>query len=155
VVSYGRPLAEPTEVARRLAAALAHRGPDGEGVWTSPGADALLVHRRLAIIDPGPGGAQPMTSADGRHHIVFNGEIYHYRELRRGGEARGARFPPPSDTEALLHTAAPDGPAGLTRVRGMFAFACWDEHNRSLLLARDRFGIKPLYVAASADRLAF
>src|SRR5438034_11121015 len=98
VVTAGRPLAGSTDVARRLAAALAHRGPDGEGAWTSPSGDALLVHRRLAIIDPGPGGAQPMASQDGRYQIVFNGEIYNYRELRREAEARGERFTTASDT---------------------------------------------------------
>src|SRR6185436_11113998 len=112
-------------------------------------------HRRLAIIDPGPGGAQPMTTADGRHTIVFNGEIYNYRELRAGLEARGVRVSGASDTEVLLRIVALDGPAGLARVRGMFAFACWDAADRSLLVARDRFGIKPLYVAAAGGRIAF
>jgi asparagine synthase (glutamine-hydrolysing) len=155
VVTTGRPLAGPTEVARHFAAALAHRGPDAEGTWTSSTGEAVLVHRRLAIIDPGPGGAQPAATGDGRHHIVFNGEIYNYRELRREAEARGARFRTAGDTEVLLHIAAHEGPSGLARVRGMFAFACWDERERTLLLARDRFGIKPLYVAVSARRLAF
>src|SRR5438874_2454947 len=91
VVTAGRPLAGSTDVARVLAAALAHRGPDGEGTWTSPAADAILVHRRLAIIDPGPDGAQPMSYANGRYQITFNGEVYNYRELRRAGEARGLR----------------------------------------------------------------
>jgi asparagine synthase (glutamine-hydrolysing) len=155
VVSVGRPVADPGDVARRFAAALAHRGPDGEGVWTSGAGDALLVHRRLAVIDPGPDGAQPMASRDGRYRIVFNGEIYNYRELRRDAAALGARFQTASDTEVLLEIVAHEGPAGLARVRGMFAFACWDDLDKSLVLARDRFGIKPLYVAASRDRLAF
>src|SRR5262252_7672415 len=122
VVSSDRSAAGPADAARRLAAALAHRGPDGEGTWTSGEGDALLVHRRLAIIDPGPDGAQPMSSLDGRYRIVFNGEIYNYRELRRDAEARGARFATASDTEVLLHVAASEGPSGLARVRGMFAF---------------------------------
>src|SRR5256885_15949111 len=112
--------------AASLDAALAHRGPDGRGAWRSPDGDVLLVHRRLAIIDPGPGGAQPMSTADGRHHIVFNGEIYNYRELRAGLESRGVRISSASDTEVLLQLVALDGPASLARVRGMFAFACWD-----------------------------
>ncbi len=155
VVTHGRPLPDVPILARHLGQSLAHRGPDGGGVWSSPAGDALLVHRRLAIIDPGAGGAQPMASADGRWVIVFNGEIYNYRELRRDAESRGAIFRTASDTEVLLHVAANDGPAGLARLRGMFAFACWDKIDRSLLLARDRFGIKPLYVTASADRVAF
>src|SRR5438034_4681920 len=102
VVTAGRPLAGSTDVARVLAAALAHRGPDGEGRWLSPAGDVLLVHRRLAIIDPGPGGAQPMSTADGRHQIVFNGEVYNYAALRRDLEQRGERFASHSDTEVLL-----------------------------------------------------
>jgi asparagine synthase (glutamine-hydrolysing) len=155
VVTSGRPVGDPADVARRLLAALAHRGPDGEGAWTSPAGDVLLVHRRLAIIDPGPDGAQPMASQDGRYQIVFNGEIYNYRELRREAEARGERFTTASDTEVLLHVIAHDGPAGLARLRGMFAFACWDAVERSLLMARDRFGIKPLYIVTSGDRVAW
>ena len=154
-VSSRRPVAEPADVARRLAGALAHRGPDGEGSWISRSGEALLVHRRLAIIDPRPEASQPMASPDGRYHIVFNGEIYNYRELRRHAESHGARFGTASDTEVLLHLAAHEGPAGLARLRGMFAFACWDGVDKSLLLVRDRFGIKPLYVAASHDGVAF
>ena len=127
-------------------------------MWTSADAETpgvLLVHRRLAIIDPGPGGAQPMSTPDGRHHIVFNGEIYNFRELGLDLEARGMRVSGASDTEILLRIVALDGPAGLARVRGMFAFACWDARDRSLLVARDRYGIKPLYLAATAQRIAF
>jgi asparagine synthase (glutamine-hydrolysing) len=155
VVMPDRPITDPPALARRLAGALAHRGPDGEGVWTSPSSSVLLVHRRLAIIDPGPDGAQPMATPDLRHRVVFNGEIYNYRELRRELEARGERFATASDTEVLLRLIAREGPAALARVRGMFALACWDGVDRSLLLARDRFGIKPLYVAAVPGGLAF
>src|SRR5437763_5602397 len=119
VVEHERPLADVSVLASVLDAALAHRGPDGAGSWTSPG--VLLVHRRLAIIDPGPGGAQPMSTADGRHTIVFNGEIYNYRQLRAGLEARGVRVLTGSDTEILLRLVALDGPDALARVRGMFA----------------------------------
>ena len=145
-------------LAARFDVALAHRGPHGAGLWatperTSPG--VLLVHRRLAIIDPGPGGSQPMSTPDGRYQIVFNGEIYNYRTLRAELESRGERFLTASDTEVLLRLVAADGPASLSRVRGMFAFACWDAAERSLLLARDRFGIKPLYIACDGTRVAF
>src|SRR5215467_3029655 len=112
--------------ASALDRALAHRGPDGCGAWTSSGADVLLVHRRLAIIDPGPSGAQPMATADGRHRIVFNGEIYNYRELRRDLEARGERFATGSDTEVLLRLLVCRGVDALAFVRGMFAFGWWD-----------------------------
>ena len=157
VLDYERQL-DVSLVAARLDAALAHRGPDAAGTWTSPAPATpavLLVHRRLAIIDPGPGGAQPMSTPDGRHHIVFNGEIYNYRALRADLESRGERFVTGSDTEVLLRLVALDGPAGLGRLRGMFAFACWDSTDRSLLVARDRFGIKPLYVSTTGARVAF
>ena len=138
-----------------LAAALAHRGPDGRGVWRSLENDALLVHTRLAIIAPGPSGAQPMATADGRHRIVFNGEVFNYRDLRASLEGRGERFATGSDTEVLLRLLACDGPAALSRVRGMFALAWWDAGARALVLARDRFGIKPLYVAPTDHSIAF
>ena len=138
-----------------FAAALAHRGPDGRGVWRSAAQDVVLVHTRLAIIDPGPSGAQPMADPAGRHQIVFNGEVYNYRELRRSLEARGERFTTGSDTEVLLRMLICDGPDALAQVRGMFALAWWDAERRALVLARDRFGIKPLYVAAADRTVAF
>ena len=146
---------DPLGLADALSAALAHRGPDGRGCWLSPEGDALLVHRRLAIIDPGPDGTQPMAIDDGRHRIVFNGEVYNYRELRQQLESSGERFATASDTEVLLRLIVREGPAALARVRGMFAFAWWDGRDRALLLARDRFGIKPLYVARAEGRIAF
>ena len=156
VVRRGGPVAvDPSGLADALSAALAHRGPDGRGCWLSPDRDALLVHRRLAIIDPGPDGAQPMATDDGGWRIVFNGEVYNYRQLRLELESSGERFDTASDTEVLLRLLASQGPAALSRVRGMFALACWDARDRSLLLARDRFGIKPLYVALAEGRIAF
>jgi asparagine synthase (glutamine-hydrolysing) len=154
-MTAGAPIEAPSALADRFACALAHRGPDGEGRWLSPSADVLLVHRRLAIIDPSPAGAQPMATSDGRHHLVFNGEIYNYAALRRDLEQLGERFATASDTEVLLRLMAREGPAALARVRGMFAFACWDRDERALLLARDRFGIKPLYAAATHRGVAF
>jgi asparagine synthase (glutamine-hydrolysing) len=153
VVRQGGAIAPDPSAA--LGAALAHRGPDGRGVWRSPAHDAVLVHTRLAIIDPGPTGAQPMATPDGRHTIVFNGEVYNYRELRRSLEARGERFTTGSDTEVLLRLLSCDGPSALARIRGMFALGWWDAEARSLVLARDRFGIKPLYVAATDRSIAF
>ena len=110
-------------LAQVLGESLAHRGPDGGRAWLAPTGDVLLVHRRLAIIDPGPDGAQPMVTANGRHRIVFNGEIYNYRDLRRGLEARGERFSTRSDTEVLLRLLACDGPDALALLQGMFALA--------------------------------
>jgi asparagine synthase (glutamine-hydrolysing) len=143
------------DLAPRLGAALAHRGPDGAGVWRSPAGEVLFVHRRLAIIDPGPSGAQPMATPDSRHRIVFNGEIYNYRELRQSLEAHGEGFATGSDTEVLLRLLACDGPNALARVRGMFALGWWDQLSRTLVVARDRFGIKPLYIAARSGVVAF
>lgn len=124
--------------------ALAHRGPDGAGVWTAPGVG--LGHRRLSIIDLA-GSPQPMHSADGRAVIVFNGEIYNFRQLRRELELGGAQFRTGGDTETILAAWQKWGPRCLDRFDGMFAFALYDCETRQLFLARDRLGVKPLYIA--------
>ncbi len=155
VVRGGAPIADAAALARALDEALAHRGPDGAGTWYSPEGDVLLVHRRLAIIDPGPAGVQPMAALNGDLQLVFNGEIYNFRELRADLESRGERFATAGDTEVLLRLIARDGPPALARVRGMFALACWNAASRSLLLARDRFGIKPLYIVEEPQTIAF
>lgn len=135
--------------------AMHSRGPDGDGLWCDPTSRIALAHRRLAIIDPSERGAQPMTSRDGRLRIVFNGEIYNHPELRRRCEAHGARYASSCDTETLLHLYAQEGSEFVKRLRGMFAFALWDNHDCSLLLARDSFGIKPLYYVDGGDSLRF
>jgi len=127
--------------------AMAARGPDGFGLWLSDDGAVGLAHRRLSIIDLSESGAQPMASADGGLHIAFNGEIYNYRELRAECEAAGQVFRSESDTEVLLALYQRLGIAMLDRLVGMFAFALWDGQRRGMLLARDPFGIKPLYVA--------
>lgn len=123
------------------------RGPDGVGEWWSAERRLGLGHRRLSIIDISERANQPMASACGRYVIVFNGEIYNYPELRRDLEAQGSVFRTTSDTEALLHLYARDGQEMVHLLRGMFAFAIWDGQARSLFLARDPYGIKPLYVS--------
>ena len=128
----------------RMTDALAHRGPDGRGVWTAPGVG--LGHRRLSIIDLA-GSPQPMHSVDGRAVIVFNGEIYNYRALRRELEQGGAQFRTDGDTETILAAWQRWGPDCLARLDGMFAFAIYDLERRELFLARDRLGVKPLYYA--------
>jgi asparagine synthase (glutamine-hydrolysing) len=127
--------------------AMVRRGPDGEGQWVSADKRVGLAHKRLAIIDLSADGAQPMMvdTPQGRLHISFNGEIYNFRELRRQLEADGIRFVSNSDTEVLLHLYQRDGRAMTKHLRGMFAFAIWDEQRRGMFLARDGFGIKPLY----------
>ncbi len=121
------------------------RGPDASDMWISPDGRVGLGHRRLAIIDLSPGGAQPMCRA--QNVIIFNGEIYNYRELRSGLEAAGIRFTSQSDTEVLLQLYAMRGAEMLNELRGMFAFALWDGAERRMFLARDPYGIKPLYFA--------
>jgi asparagine synthase (glutamine-hydrolysing) len=136
-------------------AALAHRGPDGEGAWFSAAHGVALGHRRLSIIDIGEGGAQPMRGATGTSVITYNGEIYNYRELRLELEAKGARFATASDTEVLLALLDREGAAALPRINGMFAFGYLDEPSGDLLVARDAFGVKPLYYVESGGRFFF
>jgi len=129
------------------------RGPDAEGLWTSAG--VVLGHRRLAILDLDARANQPMVSTDGRYAIVFNGEIYNYRELRRELEADGVASRTTSDTEVLLNLFAREGERMLPRLRGMFALAIWDTQSRELFLARDPYGIKPLYYTRTRHGLVF
>ncbi len=131
-----------------MAGALKHRGPDDAGTWADPAAGVALGFRRLAILDLTASGHQPMTSADGRWTVVFNGEIYNESALRRRLEGLGHRFRGTSDTEVLVEALAEWGPEGcLPLLDGMFALAAWDGTGRRLVLARDRFGEKPLFVA--------
>ena len=129
------------------------RGPDGEGQWRSPDGRVALGHRRLAIIDLSPAGAQPMVDPATGNVVVFNGEIYNYRDLKRELQAAGQRFRTDSDTEVLLHLYARHGESMVERLRGMFAFALWDARAHKLLLARDPLGIKPLYYADDGKTL--
>ncbi|MDA0589200.1 MAG: hypothetical protein O2820_13650 [Planctomycetota bacterium] len=155
------------QVLSRMAASIAHRGPDAEGVWNSseqlhsgrvsisaPAAQVGLVHRRLSIIDL-ESGRQPIGNEDDSIQIVFNGEIYNFRELRRDLESRGHSFRTRSDTEVIVHLYEEYGEACVSRLRGMFAFAIWDGRRRKLFLARDRVGIKPLFVRFDSAKLVF
>ena len=140
----------------RMSAALAHRGPNDDGIWLDPVAGIAFGFRRLAIIDTGPAGRQPVMSADGRYVCVFNGEVYNHRELRASLISRGVRFRGGCDAEVVVEVAAAFGPfSALSRLWGMFALAVWDRRNRSLLLARDRLGQKPLMVAHFPDGWLF
>src|SRR5215471_17030332 len=132
---------------RRIRDYMAARGPDGLGEWYSQDERVGFGHRRLTIIDLSERGAQPMMSADGKLVVTFNGEIYNYRQLRASLEAKGHRFRTQTDTEVLLHLYAEKGAAMVHDLRGMFAFGLWDAEKRALLLARDPYGIKPLYYA--------
>jgi asparagine synthase (glutamine-hydrolysing) len=138
-----------------MQSALSHRGPDDCGIWTNPPSGAGLAHTRLAILDLSPAGHQPMLSSDERYIITFNGEIYNFRELRSECEAKGLIFRTHTDTEVLLHLYATQGASMVTRLRGMFAFCIWDQHERTAFLARDPLGIKPLYYSNLNGELAF
>src|SRR5215469_4311308 len=129
---------------RAMCDQIRHRGPDDEGFYLEGG--CALGMRRLSIIDLS-GGHQPIANEDRSVWVVFNGEIYNYRELRSSLEARGHRFQTNSDTEILVHLYEQEGPEGVARLRGMFAYAIWDARRRRLFLTRDRFGKKPLYYA--------
>lgn len=131
------------------------RGPDAAGVWWSARGEAGLAHRRLSIIDLSESGSQPMHTADGRYSIVFNGEIYNYAELRGQLVSKGYRFRSQSDTEVILHLYDLAGDSMLDRLRGMFAFGLWDAGRKRLVLARDPYGIKPLYVHDNGKAIWF
>ena len=135
-----------------MSATLVHRGPDSFGEFTD--GTVALAARRLSIIDLETGD-QPIGNEDGTLHVVQNGEIYNYRELRRELERKGHRFRTQGDTEVMLHLYEEEGDAFARRLRGMFALAIWDSRRRRLVLARDRFGIKPLYYRVEGDDVAF
>jgi asparagine synthase (glutamine-hydrolysing) len=149
--------ANPVDIAelRAIRDHMAARGPDGSGEWCSPDRRVGLGNRRLAIVDLSDRAAQPMMSTDGNHIVTFNGEIYNHQALRAELQRSGARFRTRSDTEVLLHLYAAKGAAMVHDLRGMFAFALWDHSKGALLLARDPYGIKPLYYADDGWTLRF
>jgi len=147
----GTPVAPP--LLQRMTDAIAHRGPDGQGQWIE--GPVGLGHRRLAIIDLSPAGQQPMISADHRYVLTYNGEVYNFRELRGELQALGYWFRSLTDSEVVLCALAEWGLAALERFNGMFAFALWDRRERQLTLARDRYGIKPVYYAQQGGTFAF
>ncbi len=150
----GPPIGDATT--RRFIRALAHRGPDGEGIAAFDAGRLALAHRRLAILDRSDASAQPMRSSSGRYHITYNGEVYNFLELRAELESHGVRFRSDGDTEVVLAAFERWGAACLPRFNGMWAFAIWDAQDRRLFLSRDRFGVKPLYVAhLPGNRFAF
>lgn len=146
-----RPVA--AEMIKSMVRAISHRGPDDSGVWTD--GPVGLGHARLSIIDLSPAGHQPMHTPDGCTTIVFNGEVYNFPALRERLVAEGVAFRSTSDTEVILHAYARWGAAVFAQLQGMFALAIWDSRSKQLHLVRDRFGIKPLYYAADASRIAF
>jgi asparagine synthase (glutamine-hydrolysing) len=143
-------------IGRSVSAAISHRGPDADGIFIGGKNEVLLVHRRLSIIDLTPTGAQPMCTQDGRFTLIFNGEIYNYRELRERLVQEGCRFRGHSDSEVILEGCARWGAERLVpQLNGMYAFALWDERERNLFLARDPIGIKPLFYGWFDGNFAF
>lgn len=148
-----QPRSASHQLIKKMTDAIAHRGPDGEGVFVQD--NVALGHRRLAIIDPTPAGHQPMQSVDGRYVLSYNGEVYNFSQLRLELEAEGARFHSDTDTEVVLQAVNFWGERALNRFNGMFAFALWDTREKELLLARDRYGVKPLYFYQDSDLFLF
>jgi asparagine synthase (glutamine-hydrolysing) len=140
-------------ILQRMTDAIAHRGPDGEGHWIE--GNVGLGHRRLAILDLSPAGHQPMVSADHRYVFSYNGEVYNFKELRSELEAAGYWFRSKTDSEVVLYALIHWGTDALLRFNGMFALSLWDRKARTLLLARDRYGIKPLYVSHQGNTFSF
>src|SRR5438477_5531525 len=151
VVEIGAPPAR--ESVERILDGLAHRGPDGRGVFADEG--VCLGHLRLAIIDLSDAGLEPFASDDGGLQLVFNGEIYNYLELRNELRAKGHDFRTQTDTEVLLAGFREWGPRCVERFNGMWAFAVWDAGRRTLFASRDRLGVKPLYYRVDGKRLTF
>jgi asparagine synthase (glutamine-hydrolysing) len=139
----------------RMTATLRHRGPDDAGTYVRPDERVALGHRRLSIIDLSSAGHQPMSNEDGTVWITYNGEVYNHGELRSELERRGHRFRSATDTEAIIHLYEEEGPACVEGLQGMFAFAIWDARRQSLLLVRDRLGVKPLYYCLLPNGLLF
>ncbi len=141
------------ELLHKMGEAIAHRGPDGSGIWMEDGIG--FAHRRLAILDPSERGKQPMTSRDGNWTIVFNGCIYNYKELKKELEGKGHQFHSTSDTEVLVEGLSAYGPSFFERLNGMFAVGAWNSEEKALYLSRDRYGVKPLYYWFSGKTLVF
>jgi asparagine synthase (glutamine-hydrolysing) len=155
LLSWSDSFARDEETVARMCATIAHRGPDGEGVWSDPAAGVAFGHRRLSIVDLSLAGAQPMSNEDGSVILTYNGEIYNHAELRDELEAKGHVYRSHTDSETIVHLYEEEGPRCVERLHGMFAIAIWDGRRRELFLARDRIGVKPLYYAQLPGGLLF
>lgn len=152
VINLDGRLVEPADL-RRMTDSIQHRGPDGEGHWQE--GNVGLGHRRLSIIDLSDSGSQPMVSLDGRYVLSYNGEIYNFKELRGELVGLGRKFRGESDTEVVLNALAEWGSGALLMFNGMFALALWDRKKKKMLLARDRYGVKPIYYSLETNRFSF
>lgn len=153
--SYGAAANVDERVLGAMRDTMSHRGPDGAGLFVSPDRRLGIAHRRLSILDVSVNGAQPMATADGRYLIVYNGEIYNFRELREDLEEKGLHFRSSSDTEVILALYAREGAGMLKRLRGIFAMAIWDTFERRLWIVRDPVGVKPVYYAVHQGQFVF
>ena len=144
-----------TDSVKKANSLLGHRGPNDQGIFIDKSAKIGLGHNRLSIIDISPLGHQPMLSMDGKVVVVFNGEIYNFRELRKNLEENGCKFNGNSDTEVLLNLYLLEGSEMLSKLNGIFAFAIWDCNQQSLFIARDGLGVKPLYFSEDKDNNNF
>jgi asparagine synthase (glutamine-hydrolysing) len=149
------PLSDPSDCIKSMQRALQHRGPDDQGVYISGDRQSALAHTRLSILDLSPAGHQPMSTTDGRYTITFNGEIYNFQDLRKELISQGEIFKSQTDTEIILKLYQKLGRECVTKLRGMFAFAIWDELEKTCFIARDPLGIKPLYYWHSYQTLVF
>src|SRR4051812_35069392 len=149
----GFPVSE--DIARRMAAAQSHRGPDDDGTWGDASGRVALGHRRLSIVDLSPAGHQPMSNEDGSVWLAFNGEIYNHAALRAELEAKGHRYRSHTDSETIIHLYEEEGARCVERLEGIFAIAIGDGRRGELFLARDRLGVKPLYYALLPGGLLF
>jgi asparagine synthase (glutamine-hydrolysing) len=155
ILSPSASLAIDERTVARMCSRLAHRGPDGEGMWSDPAQGAALGHRRLSIVDLSQAGAQPMPNEDGTVILTYNGEVYNHAELRKELEAAGHVYRSHTDSETIVHLYEEEGFRCVERLEGMFALAIWDARKRELFLARDRVGVKPLYYAQLPGGLLF
>ncbi len=155
IFNYGGPADVDERVLGAMRDTMSHRGPDGAGIFVSPDRRLGIAHRRLSILDVSTNGAQPMATPDGRYLIVYNGEIYNFRELRQALEQQGIQFRSSCDTEVILELYAREGAAMLKKLRGIFALAIWDALERRLWIARDPLGVKPVYYGVHQGRLVF
>lgn len=151
-VNFNQEPASPV-LLKKMTDSIAHRGPDGEGHWIQ--GPVAIGHRRLSIIDLSPAGHQPMQTSDGRFILSYNGEVYNFKQIRVQLEAMGTRFHSETDSEVVLQALANWGPKALLQFNGMFALALWDTETETLLLARDRYGVKPMYFAQQGNRFWF
>src|SRR3989338_7269623 len=156
IVDYNVNTQVSADIIKKMCSKMTHRGPDSEGVHVKGSTPSIgLGHRRLNIIDLSSAGHQPMSNEDNRVWITFNGEIYNYPELRHDLECKGHKFKSHTDTETIIHLYEEFGKDCVTYLRGMFAFAIWDERKKTLLIARDRVGKKPLLYSHLAGVLCF